>query len=126
MYKRQDYDKLLTASYDAPETPPEEDGEAAEKDPPAEGAGDSAPEEGEEQPLVIPDTRMGILHAMEKLLVYDQAAVIPLWQYQEPVLMAKGFSGVGFSPLGYRIFTWVEWTPQTPDEPAGDQPSKGR
>ncbi|MCI8653906.1 MAG: peptide ABC transporter substrate-binding protein [Angelakisella sp.] len=125
-FQNEDYDKLLTASYDAPETPPEEDGEAAEKDPPAEGAGDSAPEEGEEQPLVIPDTRMGILHAMEKLLVYDQAAVIPLWQYQEPVLMAKGFSGVGFSPLGYRIFTWVEWTPQTPDEPAGDQPSKGR
>lgn len=122
-FQSENYDKLLSASYDAPATPPEKDGEEAED------TSRSMPvqEEGEtvELPLVIPETRMGILHAMEKLLVAEEAAVIPLWQYTEPVLCAQGLSMVGSSPLGYRIFTWAEWTPPAQTEPAEESEGAG-
>jgi len=115
-FQNEDYDKLLTASYDAPETPPEKE-EGAEEAKAQEETADKPLEEGAKPPLVIPETRMEILHAMDKLLVAQQAAVMPLWQYQEPALTAKGLDGIGFSPLGYRIFTWAQWNPPAAPEP---------
>lgn len=126
-FQSEDYDKLLAASYDAPETPPEkeEGAEDAQEDGAQSG---TVQEEGAEPPLVIPETRMEILHAMEKLLVSQEAAALPLWQYREPALAAKGFSGVGVSPLGYRIFTWAEWNPpasETPEEGSSQEGPEG-
>ncbi len=117
-FASEDYDTLLEASYAAPEQPPEGE-EEDEKD-----AAEDSEEDGEEHPLVIPDTRMEILHSMELLLVADEAAVIPLWQYREPALTAPGLAGVVASPLGYHLFHWAEWTPPvadtTPQEQQGE------
>lgn len=99
-FQSEDYDKLLAASYDAPETPPEEEEKAGEAEQAAEG---------EEDALVIPATRMEILHAMEQLLVGEEAAVVPLWQYCEPALTGDGLTGVVASPLGYRLFHYAQW-----------------
>ncbi len=91
-FASEDYDTLLEASYAAPVQPPEGE-EEDERD-----AAEDSEEDGEEHPLVIPDTRMEILHSMELLLVADEAAVIPLWQYREPALTARGLTGVVETP----------------------------
>lgn len=109
-FQSEDYDQLLLASYTAPETPPEEEEGSAEAE---SGSDADTGTEGEEEAetLVIPDTRMEILHAIETLLVGEEAVVVPLWQYQEPVLTAEGLRGVVASPLGYRLFQYAQWEP---------------
>lgn len=121
-FASEDYDTLLEASYAAPEEPPEEDDEEEEeKTEETAPAADDSGEEGEDHPLVIPDTRMEILHSMELLLVAEEAAVIPLWQYREPTLTAQGLTGVVASPLGYRLFHWADWAPPVVDPDPQEQ-----
>lgn len=120
-FSSEEYDQLLTYSRTAPETPeelPEEEEDTQpEGNAPAEnteGEGDGEEEEAEPAPLRL--TRMGTLHAMDKLLVADDAAVVPLWQYREPVLNARGLSGVVATPLGYRLFSYAQWQPPVAED----------
>lgn len=61
-------------------------------------------------------TRMETLHAIDSLLVAEEAAVVPLWQYREPALTARGLTGVVETPLGYRLFSYTDWDPPVAEE----------
>ena len=102
-FSSEEYDKLIAYARTAPEEKEDEAGEGASE---ADQTGD---EKDAETELTL--TRMETLHVIEKLLVLDEAAVVPLWQYREPALTAPGLSGVIASPLGYRLFQLAQWTP---------------
>lgn len=102
-FSSEEYDKLIAYARTAPEEKEDEAGEGASE---ADQTGD---EEDAETELTL--TRMETLHVIEKLLVLDEAAVVPLWQYREPALTAPGLTGVIASPLGYRLFQLAQWTP---------------
>ncbi len=110
-FASEDYDALLEASWTAPETAETpEDGSGETSQASSEAASQDG--EQEEEALVIPETRMEILHAIEQLLVAGEAPAVPLWQYRETVLTAPGLTGVTASPLGYRYFHWATYTPE--------------
>ena len=113
-FSSENYEALLEASWSAPEEPEEEagDGEAssqAAEEPQEDASGEGEAQEGDQQPLVIPETRMEILHDMERLLVAEEAAAVPLWQYRQAALEAPGLSGAVSSPLGYRYFQYAAY-----------------
>lgn len=109
-FSSEEYDKLIAYARTAPEELPEpEEGEAAG-------------EEDDDGELKL--TRMEALHVIEKLLVADEAAVAPLWQYREPELTAEGLTGVVRSPLGYRLFYAAAWTAPAPEGEAEESAAK--
>ena len=55
-----------------------------------------------------PAKRMEILHAAEKLLVADQAYVIPLFGYSDPMLLQEGISGIESNPAGHYVLAFVK------------------
>jgi len=125
-FSNEEYDRLLSYSRTAPETPEElpqeeESDAGATQQPAAQPAADAGSaedagegEDAEPEPLRL--TRMEALHAMDKLLVAEQAAVVPLWQYREPALTARGLTGVVSTPLGYRLFSYADWDPPVEEE----------
>ena len=118
-FSNEEYDRLLDYSRTAPEDPadlPEE--EETDAAPETDLDEDDDDEDAEPAPLRL--TRMEALHAMDKLLVADQAAVVPLWQYREPTLTARGLTGVVSTPLGYRLFSYASWTPPVAEETEGE------
>lgn len=121
-FSSEEYDRLVNYSHTAPETPeelpaPEEDSETQQ---PAAAEG----EEGEEEPEPLRLTRMQTLHAIDNLLVAEEAAVVPLWQYREPALTARGLTGVVSTPLGYRLFSYTNWDPPVEEEEEPEEGSK--
>ena len=93
--------------------------EEAAEETPEDASQEGEAQEGDQQPLIIPETRMEILHNMERLLVAEEAAAVPLWQYRQTALEAPGLSGVVSSPLGYRYFQYAAY-----EAPAGDADSQ--
>lgn len=124
-FSDEEYDRLLDYSRTAPEDPadlPEEEEEADDtrEEPAADGTGEDGEEDEDAEPAPLRLTRMEALHAMDKLLVADQAAVVPLWQYREPTLTARGLTGVVSTPLGYRLFSYAGWVPPVTEEEEGE------
>ena len=117
-FSSENYEALLEASWTAPEEA-EESGEAGTGEAQAE-SGEDASGEGaggdDQQPLVIPETRGEILRNMERVLVWEETAAVPLWQYRESALCAPGLSGVISSPLGYRLFQTAVYDPPASQE----------
>lgn len=115
-FSSEQYDRLMNYSRTAPETPEELPApeETTETQQPVQNETEGEEEEKEPEPLRM--TRMETLHAIDSLLVAEEAAVVPLWQYREPALTARGLTGVVETPLGYRIFSYTDWAPPVAEE----------
>lgn len=115
-FSDEEYDRLLDYSRTAPEDPNDLPEEEETADSPENDLDDTGEEDEDAEPAPLRLTRMQALHAMDKLLTADQAAVVPLWQYREPTLTARGLTGVVSTPLGYRLFSYANWTPPAVEE----------
>ena len=56
--------------------------------------------------LITADTskRMELMHQAEKIMIEDDAAIAPLFYYNQPYLISDRVDGMYYTPLGYFFF----------------------